>query len=390
MLRLLVHAGLPRIIAWVCAFLLILTADTGFSSAAPALSPEREIDLSSLGKGGVFPLARLILFVNNNTVAVAMIAQNPESPNLAHRGEPGENPPYLLRSALFDASTGRVLQQARWPAENLYRSGLIAAPDSNLLVLLGSRVALYNDKLELIKQLQLPRGGEHGWLASVSPSGRNVLFQEDTSDWMGPSTWVWVDAVNLRILHVWNNVVRQELEPISDDYMTSAPCFPRATLLPCKLLVWSLRTGPVRRLSGISYSSKTPEFVDENLLYAAMGGSYSIVDVQKERGVLRRDLGPLNMDFAAPLRAADTGRFTIPLLSIHERGSGLRYLYVLDSPTAHKRVVKLRGLSSMAWRAGWFPQSSNWLALSPDGRLLAVMENFKTLLIFKLPPPQGH
>lgn len=376
---------------WTLAILLLVAVIEGRPINAMTLRPTCKINLSFLGKGGVFPLARLIEFVNNSTLAVAMIAHNPGSPNLVHRGEPGANPPYFLHSALFDAHTGGVLKRARWPSENLYRSGLIAVPDSKLLVLLGDRVVLFNDDLEQIKQLRLPRGGEHGWLASASPTGRNVLFQEDTSDWPGPSTWVWVDAENLSIRHVWKNVVRQGPAAISDDYMTFAVSLPKASGLPCKLLIWSLHTGPVERLSGVRYTAKTPEFVGENLLFALVGGNWSIVNLQQHGHASRRNLGPFDMlSFASPVRAAGSARFVIPLIFEDQGGSELQRLYVYDSATARRRVVKLHGLSSMAWRLGWFPFSSNWLALSPDGRLLAIMKNFKTVLIYRLPPAESQ
>ena len=390
MFRLRLKAINHRMFFCVLAILLLVAAAGWSPLNAAALSPTCKIDLSLLGKGGIFPLARLIEFVGNNKIAVAMIANNPGSPNLVHRGDSGESSPYLLHSALFDANTGRVLKQARWPAENLYRSGLIAAPDSKLLVLLGNRVVLFNDDLEPVKHLRLPRGGEHGWLASASPTGRNVLFQEDTSAWPGPSTWVWVDAENLRIVKLWKNVNRQMPEAISDDYMTYAPCFPWPTGLPCKLSVRSLRTGAVRELSDISYTPKTPEFVSENLLYTAMGGSFSIIDVQKQRGAFHRVLGSLSMDLASPVRAAGSTRFIVPLLSIHQGGTDLRRLFVFDGPTAHRTVVRLRGLSTTALKSGWFPGSSNWLALSADGQLLAIMQDFRTLLIYRLPPPSGQ
>ncbi len=380
------RANARRVSLWASLFFLLMAALEVFPLNGVTLGPAREVDLSSLGQGITPPLPHLLQFVNDSTLAVGLVVYNAGTPKLVRRGEARERSAFFLHTALVDASTGRVLRWAEWPTESLRHSGLVATPGSKLVVLLGDRVALYSDSLELMRRLKLPGPKGSVWLPSASPSGRSVLFVR--AGGRKPSTWAWVDADRLRVVHVWSAVPPQpQALPISDDYITFARCHPAGGRLPCRLIVRPLDGNSVQAVAGISLSYGSPEFVADNLLFA-LGwphGGISIINLPKHRVLFRGSRGPGQV-FGSAVSAPDAARFVVPAL---DGGPGLDYLYVFDGPSARLRTLRIRGVSSLAW-PWWFAVSSSWLALSPDGRLLAVMENFKTVLIFRLPPPEGH
>lgn len=388
MFRRLSQAGLRRITALACAFLFILAADNGFSSAASTLSPERGIDLSFLGKIVEPPLNRVVQFVDNDTVAVAIAVHNDGPPKLVRRGELGERSAFVLHTALLDANTGRILKETKWPTDFPRHSGLLSAMNSQLLVLLGNRVALSGGDLELLKQLQLPGNDSEVWVGRASPTGKNALFIEDIG--RKPTTWVWVDLTQLRVLRVWKMVPPEpggRGSPISDGYLTYIRCLPPGGVPPCTLIAQPLNDEPVRRIGGLNLRYGPPEFVDKNLvLVHGWSGDTSVVNLAKKKVI--RSLGPgfIAPIFAPPASATNVLRFVIPAFN---RDHELEYFDVFDGPTARLRVFRVRGLPPPG-RLPWFGSFLWGVSLSPDGKLLAVVENFKSLLIFRLPPPQAH
>lgn len=388
MFRRLLQAGLLRIAARVCAFLFLLTADNGFSSKVPVLSPERQIDLSFLGKVVEPPLNRLVEFVDQDTLAVAFVVHNPRPPKLVRRGEFDENSAFSVHVALLNAHSGQTLIQADWPTDFPRHSGIVAATNSGLLVLLGNRVALYSDNLKLQEQVQLPGNDREVWVGRASPSGRNALFIQDAG--LKPATWAWVNATQLRVLRIWRNVPPEpggQGSPVSDRYITYIRCLPPGGRPPCTLTAQALNGEMLRRVGGINLRYGPPEFVGDSLiLVRGWPGDISIVNLAKKHVIRRRSPGFIGSVLGLPASAPDVSRFVVPAFS---RDHVLQYLDVFDGPTAHLHVFRVPGLPP-AGHSPWLVTLPSGVSLAPDGRLLAVMENFHTLLIFKLPPPEGH
>ena len=377
-----------RIAVWAFALLLLTTAPDSSLLKASALSSACKVDLSFLGKGIGGPLTHLIEFVDDNTLAVAIVVHNPGSPKLVRRGNFEENSAFFLRAALLNANTGQVLKQADWPTGFPRHSALITAVNSELLVLLGNRVALYGDNLELLKQLQLPGSNRDVWVGRASRSGKNALFIENAG--LKPATWAWVDATHLRVLRVWRSVPPQpggQGTPISDHYITFTQCLPPGGRPPCKLKVQSLDGNSVRKVAGIDLHHGSPEFVADNVLFVhGWSGDISIVNLVKHRAIRHRSPGFFGDDFGSAVSAPGAARFVVPVFS---REFGLEYLYIFDGPSAHLRVLSIHGMPSVE-PVRLFTVFPRGFALSPDGKLLAVIENFRTLLVFRLPPLKGH
>ncbi|HEV2248224.1 MAG TPA: hypothetical protein VGW37_16370 [Terriglobia bacterium] len=392
-----VRAVADRMRLYVAVLLAAAAAQAPAASAA-AISPAVQVDLSPLGQG-IMPgeLLPLLQFTGNSTLAVAFVVQNPrtESPKLLRRGEVAEQPRFLLQAALIDADTGAVLKRAKWPTNRLRHSGLVTALGSEVVVLLGDRVALFDDNLELIKQLQLPHGSEWGWRAYASPSGRNILFVSVSRRKQERSAWLWVDASRLQVVREWSKSPFESLDvSISDSQIFFVDCSRGLhDARACELLAQPLQSDSPRRVAIVDWSSVgnlNPRFVAENLLFLATDYGISIYDLRGSGAIFQSPadrLGPVVFAVAAPAQQAD--RFVVPVL--HPEGAALKLesLDIFDGPhPAHPREVGMRRGPSLFWlrwlTPGLWPF---WFALSPDGKLLAVMQSFKTLLIFSLPPP---
>lgn len=377
-----------RIIVWSFAVVALTVAPGPSPVNASTVGPPRKIDLSFLGKVVEPPLNPLVQFVDNRRLAVAIVVHNVGPPQLVRRGETGARSAFVLHAAIIDANTGKVLKVSAWPTDSPRHSGLVTAANSKLVVLLGDRVALYSRQLVLLKQLKLP--GENGqpWTARASPSGRNTVFVEDTG--LKPGAWAWVDTTRLRVLHVWKDVPPEpgrQGSPISDSYITITRCLPPGGVPPCKLTAYSLNDEPARTVGGINLRYGAPEFVSDNLLFVhGWSGNISVVNLAMKHVIRRRSPGFTGNVFASPASAPGVLRFVVPVFGQENR---LEYLDVFDGPAAHLHVFHIRGVPS-AGRPRWFVTSRWSASLSPDGRLLATMENFHTLLIFKLPPPERH
>lgn len=387
MLRLLLQAGHRRMTAWTLVFLCLVVAADGFSSKATHLRPERQIDLSFLGKVAVPPLNHLIEFVDEDTIAVAVVVHNPRHPELVRRGEFDEYSAFFLHAALLDANSGQILKQDCWPTDYPRHSGFLAAFNSDLLVLRGNLVALYSNKLELQNRLTLPGDGSRVWIGRASPSGRNALFIEDAG--LKPAMWIWVDATRLRVLRIWKAVPRQPGgfgSPISDKYITFTKCLPPGGVPPCKLTVRPVDGNPARTVADLSPRYGPPQFVSGNLLFAhRLLGGISITNLARQREVRRYDAG-IGKVYGPAVSAPEAARFVVPVFG---QTLQLEHLYIFDGPLAHLRVLRVDGLASSKWTR-LFEIFPTGFAISPDGMLLATMMNFKTLLIFRLPPPQAH
>ncbi len=376
-----------RVMLWVGVPLLMAAAEAGGVSAG-TLWPAVQVALTPVGRRFTNqPFLPLLRFVNGTTVAAAFIAHNgvARPPVLPHRGEAVA----LLYVSVFDANTGDALNTIELPTDDPHYSGLLAGTDSELLVKLGDRVALYDGDLCLIKEVRLPGPEGSVWQASASPTGRNVLLAD-----RGPrrSTWVWLDARTLRVVRTWR--VDQPYAAalrISDDYITFAPCRPSRNRLPCKLTVWPLDGGPAGSIGGIGYVEGGPSFASNTLLFAPgwPPPGFSVIDLRKRRPIFEQPPPASSAVFGPPVPAANAARFVVPGFP-SVRWQRLTWLNILDGPSARLRIVSVRGVPYTLPRWWSYAWSSFWLALSPDGKLLAVMPNFKTLLIYKLPPPKRH
>lgn len=376
----------PRTALSALTILILAALPERYAVNASTITPACKVNLSFIGKVVERPLNHSIRFINNTTLAVAIVVHNPEPPRLVRPGEFDENSAFLLHAALLNANTGLVLKQAAWPTNYPRHSGLLAAVNSKLLVLLGNRVAIYSDNLELLRQLQLPGNAREVWVGRTSPSGRSALFIEDAG--LKPSRWALIDTNRLRVLRVWNSVPPQPGglgTPVSDEYITFMRCLPPGGRPPCSLKIRSLDSGSVWVVGGIDLHHGSPEFVADNLLVTRdWSGDISIFNLANHRVIRRLSPGFFGDNFGPAVSAAGADRFVVPVFS---QAFGLEFLYVLDGAFANLRVLGIHGMPSVG-HVRFDTVSPRDFALSPDGKLLAVLEHFSTLLVFRLPLPK--
>lgn len=376
------------------AVLFIATSTQRPAVRAEALRPVHQVNLSPLGQGvepGVLPLLQ---FSGNTTLVVAFVVGNHTAglPKLLRRGAMTMQSRFLLQVAVIDAKTGVVLRRTEWPANRLRHSGLVFAQGSRLVLLMGDRIALCNDNLELTKQLGLPHASEWGWRAYASFSGQNILFVSVSRRKQERCTWVWVDACHFRVVREWSmSPFESRGVSISDSRVVFEDTSPRPRAVRTrKLLMQPLEGGTAQPVLRARYSSihyLYPRFVTANLLFFTTGDGMSVLDLLGSRTIFRRVEAPRGPIFGLAAPAKHAARFVVPLLDRDALGMRLDYIDIFDGHyPAHPREVKVVGGPPLAWPA-WFASAPwpTWLALSPDGRLLAVMENFKTLLLFSLP-----
>lgn len=355
---------------------------------ASALTASREIDLIPLGAHIGRPwLYHLLLFLDPNTLAVGFVARNSQPPTLARRGEEAGSLPFVLKVALVNVASGEIVRQTAFPTRSAH-SGLLAVSDPKLLVLLGDWVCSFSRDLKPVRRLGLPRSAEVGWLARVSPSGRSVLLVQDTGP--KPGTWAWLDAPALRLEKVWNMAKSPPPDVrISDDYVAFRVCRGSAPPLPCTLIVQVRRSGRTVFRRGTVYGMGF-HFTSDTLLFTRLMPlpplGFSVISLGDGRARLRSDASLNGFIVGSSSAAARADRFVVPVLD-HARQP--EYIYVFDGAFPHWRALRVRPRQRFQWP--WAVATSpRWLALSPDGTLLALMPNFKTILIYKLPPPKHH
>lgn len=352
------------------------------------LHPVLRVDLSPLGAHIGRPwLYRLLRFVDDRTLAVAFVARNPRPPALVRRGEPPGPGPFLLKVALISVAKGEIVHQVAWPTRSAH-SGLLAAPGSDVVALVGNWVWLFNRRLQPVGKLELPRLSEAGWLARVSPSGRNALLIQDTGP--DPGTWAWLDAASLHLERVWSMVKPSPPDVfISDDYIAFRNCEGGVPRLPCTLVVQGRRDGRIVFAKGTVYGEGF-HFVSDSVLFTRLlplpPVGFSVILLGVGRAKMRSEPSLNGFVAGSPAAAPQANRFVVPVL---DDALQPEYLYLFDGRFPHWRALRIGRIKGFNWP--WAVATSpRWLALSPDGTLLAVMPNFETVLIYKLPPPKHH
>jgi hypothetical protein len=336
------------------------------------------VDLEGLGQEANVPsLGRTLQFLDDTTVAVALLVRNSNAPRLLRRGEEGLRSPYFLSVALVGVTTGRILEQARWPTNSPSYSGLLAARGSEVLVQCGNQVRLYGKNLELVRQLTLPPGPGFFWENHVSPTGATALFVHFNS-FKRPSTWAWIDTRKMLVLHLWRDLETGNVA-VSDNAVAMANhCFSGVIAMPCSVLVRSFAQRVGYR---IRPAASEPEFVNSETLFirGRLHRSASVVNLARRKVVWYRGPTPEREFIGPALPATDGDRFVVPILADDE----ITYLYLFRAPFTKPDTVNIPYIS-LAGKPGEGERAQRVLALSPSGTRLAVLEDFKTLEIFDL------
>jgi hypothetical protein len=333
-------------------------------------------------------------FLNNQRLAVTLVARAAAAPRLANPGEPDADAPFRLHGAVIDAPTGKIVATPEWPSRSR-AAGIVAANDRGFVIEAGGELTLLSPDLVPIKQMALPpcaAGGDRvrqdDWYPNASWSGKHALFVS------GPvwskGCWLWVDSENLQVLTSWQDD-RTGAVAVSDDRLV-LKSFGRHFGDPPSPLKVAAPAGDWKVVPS-TLDALAPQFVGSDLLYFhrfqtinhPAPGEAVLIHVDGSE-VLRLQT---TYNGSAPGRVAVSrlGNRLVILLTESKGGhpaldigghSVLKGLLVYEAPfrapsyTLKVQDSKVRNPS---------------VALSPDGRHLAVLGSPEPLLeVFDLPP----
>lgn len=302
-----------------------------------------------------------------------------------HRGQPNAVLPVRLHGVFLDAATGNTLAGREWSTAYPGSVAIFGTRDGQFVVVNREHVALYSGSFKPLKELDLatPTGLQGDvQLIEVSPDRRSLLLVY----LRGKQRMNWIDASNLGTVYSWDDprvpssVSDDYLAIYRDDYVRS-----RGFL---SAVVLRNRRGGTRTVCRSWSGCGIPQFVSKEALVLYGPHEINLVDTGGKR-LLAQNLADDDWitDWRSPFRpSADGNRFAVAIWA-HRGGSDildisahsvLKRIMVFDIPsrrwiyTLSAKKQKLKTILG--------------LALSPDGTLLALINQDGILEVFRLPP----
>lgn len=350
-----------------------------------------------------------VSFISDGTVVVTFVTPPPQ-PEFTHRASPA-----LSLHALFvDSKNGEVLRTQEWPTAD-YRSRLIPAGEGKLLVLTPDLLSLYSAQMQLIRTLDLSlsqRARKGDWTMVPSRTGRSLYVkfgprandQEASDDRIYAAAkeknnaafdkalcgsrehYEWVDTERMQVLDeteqgVCSGTPHDFLDPF---YLSERPD------LPMMQSVRDAFCGEGAWL-GLCYPDLEP--VSSDTVFARAQGN---VHVQTHFEVIRTngkkafggDIPPSEFCFFIPsIRSSALGnRFALAIAQGRGGGGPLdlpgkeifEEILVFDL-TSNRWIYKLDLKKPVKAHSQW------GLALSPDGSLIALLDEDGILRLYHLP-----
>jgi hypothetical protein len=312
-------------------------------------------------------------FIDNDTIVASFVTyEGKENPRLSTRG--GSETNVRIYLIFLDAASGKVTDSTDWPSESR-NAGIIATRAGKFIIQSGIDLTLYGPDLKLLKNMKLPALAEGDWMPHASPTGRNILF---VATGRRAVPWLWLETESLQILHSWEDTQNGEIA-ITDDKIAMVSCS------------WSHECEPKVEIRGTTTDWKTiapgtrrsfPEYVTEDLLFLLSNPSRLIRTDGTVIFVEETDSKSCWWGRASPSIGGE--RFAVPACSLEgavggldvEGGAVLKTIFLYDRPfnkrtyTLEVHGPKIVNLSLMA--------------LSPDGSLLAVLNN-ESVETFQMP-----
>jgi hypothetical protein len=201
------------------------------STLAPTLqTPLWKLDVRALGyvTYGVHdpissqgPLGQFS-FAEQDRIIVTFVSHS-LSDTLSRRDQPNL-PGFRLHALFISAKTGQLLSTQEWPTPSL-RSGIIPATRGNFLVVTPDKLILYSPDLRFLKELDIPVAREapkDDWQLLRSPGGKFLLIDYEVASSEKLLCFEvrdeLVDSENLQLVQAWSQFGRVEWEP------RSGPC----------------------------------------------------------------------------------------------------------------------------------------------------------------------
>lgn len=340
-----------------------------------------------------------ICFSDGGTLIASFVTQEGPQP-LARRGSPNQPLPFRLHALFIDSANGGLRSQPQWPIPHP-AAGVLCAPDGDFIVATNELLTLYSAGLEKLASLRLSASPAWDIFQVLQSPGRRSLLLVYASTSPAPHLisaaelgkyldsirrlYWWVDGRSLSLRHEWIAgiepptavsdtevvTVKGSREPSGRAIMAGAPGGPSHP-------IW---TGPD--------ASGSPRFVGDHVLALFWPRGFRLIS-SAGTPMLNENFGGSELlgtygHYPAP-SAAEGGRFAIAVWGV--RG-GSRVLDI--SGHAFLKRVMVFDLRSRRWIYTLNAKKEkiktiHGLAVSPDGTLLALINQDGILEVFRLPP----
>jgi len=376
---------------------------------AVARVPLWQLDVRALG---YLPLKRMpaevrpwglgispISFRGEEDVIVTYLTR--EAPtSLTRRNEPQGSLPYCLHALFVDAKTGQLRARQEWATAS-HRSGVIAVPRSNFAVLTPDTLTVFSPDLRPFRKLDLflsRRARDGDWAVRLSPDVKTMLIMHAERD--DQYCFEWLDLDELRLLSSWTESGRENIWKGTEDIVIkggqlgSVYDHEMASHLQTGFLIREL-DGPWRFvrykrpvsgsfrlvrpdvLLGLSSASEFGERKQRMSLVRTDGEVFFEQEFPEREGLSSRALSANGRRFAATLVKSKGGS---AVLDIPAR-------YILESVVVFD-LISCRWLYKVDAK-GQNLKSVSALALSPDGSLLALIDQDGILDVYGVPRTPG-
>ena len=367
------------------------------------VTPAYRIDLKSVFKADATPQLSTretpwvpvitLNFIDNNTLAATFVVPAKAKPEFAARGKEDDASPFRLESAIFEASSGKVLATPEWPT-NSRAAGIVTANDRGFVVETGDQLVLLSSELVSLKQFKLPVCPVNGvnaqsssWRPDPSWSGNRVLLA--SGEVWSQKCRLWVDAETMQVLASWQDGKVGSIA-VSDDQVVMQ-AFQRHYGDPPVPLERAAPGGNWKAIAGTQGAS-APQFLGPHLLYFQSLPANSPA-VKPGVFLMRTDTGTVSQldspqqgwGFGRAVPARNGDRFVILITDVKGSHaaldiSGHSVVTGIDVYDAPYRSASY----SLTVRQSQVRNAS--AAISPDGRHLAILGYPKPILeIFELP-----
>jgi len=311
----------------------------------------------------------------------------PES--LPRRGQPEVSSNLRLNAFFIDSDTGRVQATRSWPTGS-ERSRILPVGHGRFIVITPDELSLYSWSMEPLKELRLPLGLEAigtWWDAIASPAGKYLLIWYDVAPQGASCRSALIDTEALRVVLPWGER-GNGFNPFDDGNVLTGDGHAYPAIGP--------PAGPWRSLGSPWGADCKPALLPTPVGDSAIFGG-GPVPMRRSCYFLALTTGQLlfkhelaDNEYVGSVAASAGGkRFAVETYKVHGGSSlldigGRALVYgikVYDIPM--RQWVNVLGGKKQRIK------SLSGLALSPDGRLLALIDQTGTLQVYRLLDTHG-
>ncbi len=355
-----------------------------------------------------------ICFLANGEIVLSFVTR--ETPTgLPHRGEHDEILPFRLHAIFVNQNTGHVRATKEWPVSST-RSRILPVTDGNFVVFAPDQLLLYSPQLGLVKQLDLSLGQmavKDNWYATPSSGGKYLLLDyepaEDAKrvDRMPMAQLLaepikdhldWIDLQSLQIVAAWTVKIAPdsfyEFGDISDQGLVQLWTYGARGYEDAQIVkIGKPPNGPWHSMCQPAESyCRAGKFIN-NETVLAFRYENSRTDVRVWIGVISTK-GSLLFDETFPSKEILRGGVPASMsggsfaLGILKGKGGSRFLDIAAHYSMDRVVVF--DVAARRWIYTLDAKKHNikelsGMALSPDGSLLAIINQDGILEVYQIP-----